>query len=194
MNNRLACVAIAYLGLCCSLFGANAIMLEDIGVAPADSEVVLGEWHGGFDACLEKADREHIPMFAIWSNTGCSHCEAVYTAIVEDMFVNWRRGGGNIGKIILLLMKGGSQGNGYETWSEGYDWAWGPGHTLTLYPFTVMYWNKEDGTLIRTHRVGEDMTGWTGGEVGAANLIENLERAFAGWTGVSTAPKRFRSS
>ena len=186
MNNRLACVAIAYLGLCCSLFGANAIMLEDIGVAPADSEVVLGEWHGGFDACLEKADREHIPMFAIWSNTGCSHCEAVYTAIVEDMFVNWRRGGGNIGKIILLLMKGGSQGNGYETWSEGYDWAWGPGHTLTLYPFTVMYWNKEDGTLIRTHRVGEDMTGWTGGEVGAANLIENLENAFAGWTGAST--------
>ncbi len=188
MNNRLACVAIAYLGLCCSLFGANAIMLEDIGVAPADSEVVLGEWHGGFDACLEKADREHIPMFAIWSNTGCSHCEAVYTAIVEDMFVNWRRGGGNIGKIILLLMKGGSQGNGYETWSEGYDWAWGPGHTLTLYPFTVMYWNKEDGTLIRTHRVGEDMTGWTGGEVGAANLIENLENAFAGWTGSVASP------
>lgn len=172
-----------------SAFGAVAIELSDIGVADAGADIVLGEWHGGFDKCLEKANKEHIPMFAIWSNTGCSHCESVYTALVTDRFVNWRRGeGSSIGKIILLMMKGGVSGNGYSTSSEGYDWAWGPGHKLTLYPFTVMYWNKEDGTVIREHNVGEALTEYSGGEEGAESLIRRLEQRFAGWNGVVTTP------
>ena len=189
MKKPLSIIALALAGICKVSFGAVAIELSDIGVADASADVVLGEWHGGFDKCLEKADNEHIPMFAMWSNTGCSHCEAVYTTIVTERFVNWRRGtGSNIGKIILLLMKGGSEGNGYETWSEGYDWAWGPGHTLGLYPFTVMYWNKGDGTVIREHNVGERLTGYTGGEIGCESLITWLETTFADWKGVTGSP------
>ena len=189
MRNKLSCAALAILGMCGSVFGAVAIELEDIGVAAPGSEVVLGEWNGGFDECLAKANEEHIPMFAMWSNTGCSHCEAVYTTIMTERFIKWRRGeGSNIGKIILLLMKGGSEGNGYSESSAGYDWAWGPGHTLGLYPFTVMYWNKKDGTVIRQHKVGEALTGYTGGEVGTEELIRNLETTFAGWEGVITSP------
>ena len=102
--------------------GAVAIELSDIGVADKDADIVLGEWHGGFDACLAKADAEHIPMLAMWSNAGCSHCENVYTTIVTERFINWRRGGGKIGKIILLLMKGGDGGNGYPENCPGYMW------------------------------------------------------------------------
>lgn len=166
--------------------GAVAIELSDIGVADKDSDIVLGEWHGGFDACLAKADAEHIPMLAMWSNAGCSHCENVYTTIVTERFINWRRGGGKIGKIILLLMKGGDGGNGYPENCPGYMWAWGPGQQLGLFPFVALYWNKPDGSLIRNHYVGETLTETYAGDRGAEALIANIETVFAGWTGISS--------
>lgn len=166
-------------------WGAVAIELSDIGVAGKDDEIVLGEWHGGFDACLAKADAEHIPMLAMWSNSGCGHCENVYTAIITDQFIQWRRGGGNIGKIILLMMKGGYSGNGYEKNCPAYMWTWGPDKKLNLFPFVALYWNKPDGTVIREHHVGEDLT-LRRFEEGTTNLIAKLEKTFAGWQGVDS--------
>lgn len=36
--------------------------------------ITLGEWHLNLPKAKALADKKNIPMIAIWSNTGCSHC------------------------------------------------------------------------------------------------------------------------
>ena len=45
---------------------ADTVTLKNLGVADGNAPVELRQWHGGFEKCLERADREHIPMLAIW--------------------------------------------------------------------------------------------------------------------------------
>ena len=85
---------------------ADTVTLKNIGVADANAPVELGQWHGGFEKCLEKADREHIPMLAIWGNAsgGCGSCNRLTAALTNEYFLAWRNSSG--GKIILLYMEG----------------------------------------------------------------------------------------
>ena len=110
--------------------------------APLGSPVKVGEWNGDLDACRAKAEKEGIPMIAIWSFEGCAHCHTLERALASDRFRQWAE---NCGYILCFTCsfdpKGARSTGAYYSWCgrKGL-----PG-SLSDYPYVRFYWYKNNG-------------------------------------------------
>lgn len=161
--------------------------------------ITLGEWHLNLPKAKALADKKNIPMIAIWSNTGCSHCQGLLDALLTKKFIDWRTGKSwkngtySCPPMILVFMEGGKEGNEWtdengklhnQENGDDYNFVWGPDKKAGLYPFVAFYW-RQRGTskpkTLFTH--GEDLTGTYGGDRGASNFIRRAEVFFEGYKG-----------
>ena len=161
--------------------------------------ITLGEWHLNLPKAKALADKKNIPMIAIWSNTGCSHCQGLLDALLTKKFIDWRTGKSwkngtySCPPMILVFMEGGKEGNEWtdengklhnQENGDDYNFVWGPDKKAGLYPFVAFYW-RQRGTskpkTLFTH--GEDLIGTYGGDRGASNFIRRAEVFFEGYQG-----------
>ena len=161
--------------------------------------ITLGEWHLNLPKAKALADEKNIPMIAIWSNTGCSHCQGLLDALLTKKFIDWRTGKSwkngtySCPPMILVFMEGGKEGNEWtdengklhnQENGDDYNFVWGPDKKAGLYPFVAFYW-RQRGTskpkTLFTH--GEDLIGTYGGDRGASNFIRRAEVFFEGYQG-----------
>ena len=161
--------------------------------------ITLGEWHLNLPKAKALADGKNIPMIAIWSNTGCSHCQGLLDALLTQKFIDWRTGKSwkngtySCPPMILVFMEGGKEGNEWtdengklhnQENGDDYNFVWGPDKKAGLYPFVAFYW-RQRGTskpkTLFTH--GEDLTGTYRGDRGASNFIRRAEVFFEGYKG-----------
>ena len=161
--------------------------------------IVLGQWHPNLPKAKALADEKNIPMIAIWSNTGCSHCQGLLNALLTQKFIDWRTGKSwkngtcSCPPMILVFMEGGKDGNEWidengklhnQEDGDDYNFVWGPDKKTTLYPFVAFYWKQKDSSnpkTLFTH--GEDLTDTYTGDKGASNFISRAEVFFEGYQG-----------
>ena len=168
--------------------------------------ITLGEWHLNLPKAKTLADEKNIPLIAIWSNTGCSHCQSLLNSLLTQKFIDWRTGKSwkngtySCPPMILVFMEGGKEGNEWidengklhnQENGDDYNFVWGPDKKTTLYPFVAFYW-KQKGTskpkTLFTH--GEDLTDTYGGDRGASNFISRAEVFFDGYQGLDLENNR----
>ena len=59
-------------------------------ISDVQTSVTPGEWTSSFSVAKKYAEDNGVPMFILWSNPGCAHCNAVKTACNAADFVSWR--------------------------------------------------------------------------------------------------------
>ncbi|MBO7655266.1 MAG: hypothetical protein J6U40_10125 [Kiritimatiellae bacterium] len=111
--------------------------------APMGSPVKQGEWNGNLDACKALADKEGIPMIAIWSNEGCGHCKVLERALMSDTFNTWMKTSG----MIFCFTCSEDGGKAQIQAGSYYYFCKGP-QMLTNYPFVRFYWYQNGKKVI----------------------------------------------
>ena len=101
---------------------------------PKGEPVRPGYWHADLAACRAKAEKEKIPMLAVWSNDGCFHCQIFEKAVNSDAFKEWQKTSGYIYCFICSVDADSPQG------SANYTWCKGPGAKLKDWPLCRLYW------------------------------------------------------
>jgi len=160
---------------------AGGPTLEELGVADVNAEVVLGQWHGGYDRCRNLADSQGLPMIVYYGKKGCSRCDKLSSTLASDTFVNWRQGK----NLILLYMKEGTGGNGYGKGTSGYRFASSEIKTESEsgFPYFGYYLCRPDGTIVKLG-FGKSAKGFS-----AATIIKYAEQTFGdALTGGSVKP------
>ncbi len=120
-------------------FGATAKIDDSLQAMlderdPKGTPVRPGYWHADLKACRAKAEKEGIPMLAVWSNNGCFHCQIFEKACGSELFKNWRKDSGYIYCFIC------SEDADAQMYSENYTWCKGPGAKLKDWPLCRFYW------------------------------------------------------
>lgn len=101
---------------------------------PKGEPVRPGYWHADLAACRAKAEKEKIPMLAVWSKDGCFHCQIFEKAVNSDAFKEWQKTSGYIYCFICSEDADSKQG------SANYTWCKGPGAKLKDWPLCRLYW------------------------------------------------------
>ena len=89
MKNMKAVAILAAVLAAADVFaGPTATLLKTRSKASAD--VVPGTWHAGFSKCKSYAEKNKVPLIAVWSNgDACGHCVIFETAVNHKTFTNW---------------------------------------------------------------------------------------------------------
>lgn len=119
---------------------------------PLGSPVKVGEWNGDLDACRAKAEKEGIPMIAIWSYEGCAHCHTLERALASDRFQQWAKDCGYI-----LCFTCSYDPKGARSTGAYYSWCGRKGlsGSLSDYPYVRFYWVENGKTKVDYAVVGD---------------------------------------
>ncbi len=99
------------------------------------AEVVTpGEWTSDFNSAKSMADTSHVPMLVFWGNPGCPFCKRMKSAMDADEFIAWQADR----KIIMVEVDGDLSVKAFVKNSTGQ------------FPYMCVYWNKEDGQVVKT--------------------------------------------
>lgn len=153
--------------------------------AAKSAPVVPGWFHGDVSTCLAYAKKNGLPMMAMWSNTGCSHCKVTEWGLLNTNFVNWAKDSGIV--YCFSCPRNGQAVGGYD-----YNWCWGPKKKTGVYPFVRFYWEKDGEVLVDQTTYGEvviashgvdnnDKKSHNRAGFAAAEYVSNVF-AKAGWT------------
>lgn len=129
--------------------------------APMGAPVELGVWNGDLDACKAKADKEGVPMIAIWSNKGCAHCEILEKAFRSDYFREWAKTSGMVLCFTCSEDEHGKYGKS-ETSDSKYYWFCKRPSMLKDYPFVRFYWYVKGVKIVDYSVKGDTVDGQQG--------------------------------
>ena len=194
---KLAFVATVFVGLASS-FGA-ALSPEDFGCQDAKAVIAsggtleLGQWYTDWNACKTYADANNLPVFFIWSNKTCVHCQWTDQTLVADGFKTWAANN-DAGKVIYCFMAGGENKYPDQKGSTAYNWMWkgtgdGGGTKLNAYPFVCLWWKAKG---VNARYTGDDFCSGNGFNASThlnadsipqriPNVIAKMESAFKDW-------------
>ena len=102
---------------------------------PKGSPVRLGYWSADLAACRAKAEKEKIPLLAVWSQDGCYHCQLFEKAIASEKFRNWRKESG-----IIFCFLCSNDPDAKQPSSANYVWCKGPKKEISVWPLVRFYW------------------------------------------------------
>lgn len=158
--------------------------------ATAGMKLELGKWYTNWSVCKDYCDKNGIPLVMVWSNATCIHCWYCDVCFIQDSFKEWAATH-NAGKVIYCFMAGGDKnGAPDQIGSAAYNWMYyGGGRRLSAYPFCVLWW-KKNGVNVR--KTGDELCNsksFTDASIPTrtANIIAEMEAAFAGWAPVEYA-------
>ena len=130
----------------------------------SDGEINVGEWNSRVTDIKKKADAENIPVIAVGTAFGCSHCANFYLVMQTAKFQNW------VAKSPYLFCFCYS-GTGH--WLTGEQKAFADWFGVGALPRVGYYWKKKDGTI-----VGGKTTTFAGRGYSDQALIDMFERLF----------------
>lgn len=154
--------------------------------AVAGKKLELGKWYTNFTVCKDYADKNGLPLFAVWSNHSCIHCWYTDVVFIQDAFKEWQKTH-DAGQVILCYMAGGDDSID-QVGSSAYNWMWN-NKSLGAYPFVACWWKKGGVDL---HLTGDQLCkgsasanlSFTESTIPqrVTNVTAYLEKAFKGWT------------
>ena len=151
-------------------------------VAQPGMTLEVGKWYTNFTVCKEYADKNGIPLVAVWSNSGCVHCFYTDASFLQPSFLDWKATH-NEGQVIYCFMAGGH--DVYDQWgSDAANWMWyGGGKTLNAYPFVVLWWKAKN---VNERYTGDQISGTTtlapsSYPTRVKSITAKMTNAFAGW-------------
>lgn len=142
--------------------GATAASINDV-----QTNVIPGEWTSSFSAAKKYAEDNGVPLFILWSNPGCAHCNSVKTACNQADFVNWRKAR----KYIMVVSEGDGSAKSFVKSLKG---------SLTgKFPYMGIYWPKGG--------VSEKFNGypyasiWSTGSTTQAKIMNRVDTRLSAW-------------
>ena len=103
--------------------GVHSASIEHVS-----ADVVPGEWTSSFDVAKRYAENNGVPLFILWSNPGCAHCNSVKAACNQADFVNWRK----TRKYIMVISEGNAAA---KSFIKGLN-----GRLTGKFPYMGIYW------------------------------------------------------
>ena len=99
--------------------------------AKAGTPIKLGQWHAGFTEVKEYADKNGLPLLAIWSNgEDCSHCKKLERCMAQSIFTTWMKESG----VVFYFGCNEDKTTDDKYGGTGYTWCWKK-ESLALFPF-----------------------------------------------------------
>ncbi len=142
-------------------------------VTASDGEIVPGVWNSRFGAAKQYADANHVPMIVFYGKSDCSECAKLKKAIESDEYIAWQ----NEKRYVQVL----SIKYSAPDWSDAREFIKSSPLNSDSLPMVCVYWNKEDGTVIRKAFVGRSgsMPSSKGGSL-QAKFIDSIETILGG--------------
>lgn len=126
------------------LLGATVTARMKAQRASASAPVVLGQWHAGFSTVKAYAEKNGLPLLAVWSNgEDCSHCKKLEKNLLTSQWKEYMQSSGVV--YYFGCNEDTSQDDKYG--GTGYNWCW-KNKSLTLFPFVRFYWKAKKGTRL----------------------------------------------
>ena len=136
-------------------------------ISDVQTSVTPGEWTSSFSVAKRYAEDNGVPLFILWSNPGCAHCNAVKTACNAADFVSWRKNR----KYIMVISEGDGSAKSFIKSLKG---------SLTgKFPYMGIYWPKGG--------VSEKFNGypynaiWSAGSTTQAKIMNRVDTRLAAW-------------
>ena len=141
---------------------ASAASISDV-----QTSVIPGEWTSDYATARKYAEDNGIPMFILWSNPGCAHCNKVKTACNQPDFVAWRKAR----KYIMVISEGDGKAKSFIKSLDG--------RLTGKFPFLGIYWPRG--------RVSEKFNGypydsiWSTGSTMQAKIMNRVDARLTAW-------------
>ena len=128
---------------------------------PLDAAPRLGVWNSNLRECKDLADRQGIPLLAVWSNKGCYYCQILEKAFNSDAWKNWMAGQKYLFCFVYnadpyskyaKLRDDSEKGTIIEYGVQSYYNFCRYPNGLSKYPFVKCYW-KQGETYIKNFSV-----------------------------------------
>ena len=159
-----------------ALFVSGLVLgVRCLGLSVSSGPVVPGVWVNCFADAKAYAERESLPMIAIYSDPDCGFCRKLDKALSNAAFVEWQ----TANKIVMVYCKGlGGEGAACRNFAR---------NEMMAYPYVAFYWAKADGKTVKDKfpgRVGY-MPSRNGSSV-VSQLTGSLDDFLAGWSGAGS--------
>lgn len=153
------------LAVACVIGGiASAASIDDVRTS-----AIPGEWTSDFAGAKQYAEANGIPLFILWSNPGCAHCNKVKTACNQPDFVAWRNARG----YILVISEGDGRAKSFVKSLDG--------RLTGKYPFLGIYWPR-GGVSEKFNGYPYDSI-WSTGSTIQAKIMNRVDSRLAAWSG-----------
>ena len=142
--------------------GVSAASIDDV-----QANVVPGEWTSSFSAAKKYAEDNGVPLFILWSNPGCAHCNAVKTACNQSDFVKWRKAR----KYIMVISEGDGSAKSFVKSLRG--------NLTGKFPYMGVYWPA--GNVSYKFNGYPYNAIWSTGSTTQAKIMNCVDSKLAAW-------------
>ena len=146
----------------------------------ASAAVTLGKWHAGFSKCKQYAEKNKIPLIAVWSNgESCPHCTKFERAVNSTVFKTWMKTSG----CVFFFTYPGDGADG-KIGSTVFHWC--RNNKNTNYPFVRIYW---PAGKVDVATVGDTVDGNLDGSEGGKKARDYIKAKIAKYKYTPPPPK-----
>ena len=110
--------------------GAVIGLVANAGYIKTQTVVEPGKWTSNYNGAIEYVEKNNIPAFVFWANTGCGHCEGVEKAMNEEPFLSWMAER----KLVMVFIESDSK---VKEWIKDH-----VREKIKAFPFAAVYWPK----------------------------------------------------
>ena len=153
------------LSLACAVGLAGGVSAASI--AEVTTDVVPGEWTSSFAAAKSYAENNGVPLFILWSNPGCAHCNSVKAACNQADFVNWRK----TRKYIMVISEGDGKAKSFIKSLNG--------NLTGKFPYMGVYW-PAGGVSYKFNGYPYNAI-WRTGSTTQAKIMNCVDSKLAAW-------------
>ena len=154
---------------------AETISVDTLGVVPAGSPVVPGQWNAGYSQTRAYAFANGIPMVVVWSNPGCGHCFKFDQMLISQKFKDWAKDS----PYVFHYKKGDQNSDTFKWCYQNKNWVGLASNQTKYFPYILLYWQKSDGRVVVEQRhLGDKLRGSGNIEAQAENVIRTIEEVF----------------
>ena len=132
------------------------------GYIDTQRAVEPGVWTSDYYGAMEYAEANNIPLFLLWANNGCSHCEAVEKEMNKEPFLSWMAER----KLVMVFIESDST---VKKWIKK-----NAPSAIKAFPFAAVYWPSNT----RGEEVLEGFSAYKGNmsQYGASSKTSNTQQ------------------
>ena len=126
---------------------STAIMATPVfaNVPTTSSTVTPGVWCTNYEAALQYAEKNNLPVLAFWGESGCGYCKTLMNQGIDtEKFRKWQAGR----KPVMIWYHGKNVDSPYKKWVRN--------PASGEWPYVKIYWKKSDGSKVEIYFPGRD--------------------------------------